>query len=238
MLSGLGPDRELGGSAAQRLRLGRGLSNVSYLFFGSVPLVVIHHKQQQRATRNAPFRLTQRHRQASKILTTEKKERLSRNTVKQIFTCIPYTHLPIDLNRYKIDLIDLKIACLFYFTYRSFGGPSCRLNFIDKNWICGNFMGFFFFFFFFFSRAGRRRGGTQCLKIKQQRQRDRDRRGAHTAEAGRDEIESCARGRRAGHHVSRLRRIWKTLHRDQGEFRFPSPRPPRPPEPRPLARSG
>ena len=35
-----------------------------------------------------------------------------------------------------------------------------------------------FFFFFFFSRAGRRRFGTQCLKIKQQRQRDRDRRGA------------------------------------------------------------
>ena len=113
---------------------------------------------------------------------------------------------------------------MFYFTYRIFGGPSSRLNFIDKNWICGNFVGFFFF-----SRAGRRRFGTQCLKIKQQRQRDRDRRGAQQPKQEGTTRESCARGRRAGHHVSRLRRIWKTLHRDQGEFRFPSPRPPPPP---------
>ena len=114
---------------------------------------------------------------------------------------------------------------MFYFTYRIFGGPSSRLNFIDKNWICGNFDGFFFFFFA--GRAAKVRYAVfenQAAEATRQRSAWRS-----TAEAGGDERESCARGRRAGHHVSRLRRIWKTLHRDQGEFRFPSPRPPPPP---------
>ena len=75
-------------SCSQRLGLSRLLSSIT-------------------ATRNAPFCSTQRHRQASKILTTgnEKKERLSRNTVKQIFTLHSLHSLA---DRSKIDLIDLK----------------------------------------------------------------------------------------------------------------------------------